>query len=835
MFKKTLYLVDGTALCYRSFFALKLSTSNGLPVGAVYGFYRTLKKIISKYSPDYIGMCFDVSRKTFRQEKFKEYKINRPALPDDLKSQIPLVKKLVSSLGIKIIEKRGFEADDVIASLCEKAKLDDLSVVVVSSDKDLCQLIESGRVQVYNYNKDKFVTKDDFLEEYGFGPELMIDYLSLVGDSSDNIPGAKGIGKVSATKLIKEFGSVEDIFKNLDKIPPMTKKVLTDNKKMILLSRELAQLVRPQLEMKCRDLKIEEPDSKGLYEMFRELEFKAFLKSFPAPALNLDLEVKDGIPKKGLEQLARVEIFLFIQPEGSFVFDKDKKCVYKVSTSMLKEILEDEKIKKISYSFKSQLANLEGIKLKGLFFDAKIATYLLESALPDYALSTLVSHYLGEHFPEIPAESTPYFVYQLYRLLSVKLKEEGLDKLFYEVEMPLIPILSKMQKQGVKIQVKTLKDLQKRVDKKCESLKGKIFKIAGKEFNLNSPKQLSAILFDDLGITPLKKTKTGYSTNEEVLGKLSSKYPITGLILEYRHLNKLKTTYILPLIEEVEKNKGVLHTQFNQTGTQTGRLSSSSPNLQSIPVKGQFSQGLREAFIPSSDSGYILSGDYSQIEPRILAHLSGDENLIKAFDRDLDIHSFTAGLLFGVKPEKISELQRNIAKRVNFGIVYGMSSFGLSKELKITPAEAQNFIDGYFQRYPKVKEYITKTILKAEKQGFVTTILGRRRKLPDINSSNIQLREFARRQAINAPIQGSCADLIKIAMVNIDKELVKRSLKTKLIMQIHDELVFDVASNELDKVKTIVKKHMEQAMKLAVPVKVNLKAGKNWGQMKGLD
>ena len=835
MSKKTLYLVDGTALCYRSFFALKLSNSRGLPVGAVYGFYRTLKKIISKYGPDYIGMCFDVSRKTFRQEKFKEYKINRPALPDDLKVQIPLVKKLVSSLGIKIIEKKGFEADDVIASLCQEAKKDDLSVVIVSSDKDLCQLIEAGRVQVYNYNKDKFVTKDDFLEEYGFNPELMIDYLALAGDSTDNIPGAKGIGKVGAAKLIKEFGSVENIFKNLDKVTPKIQKILTDNKKMIFLSKELVQLVHPRLEVKCRDLKIEEPDSKGLYEMFRELEFKAFIKEIPAPSLNLDLEVREGISKKALEQLARVEIFLFIQPEGSFVFDKDKKYVYKVSTSILKELLEDELIKKVSYDFKSQLANLEGIKVKGLFFDVKIAAYLLESALPDYNLSTLVFHYLGEHFPEIPAEFTPYFVYQLYRLLSVKLEEEALDKLFYEVEMPLIPILSKMQKQGVKIQIKTLKSLHKTVDKKCESFKGKIFKIAGKEFNLNSPQQLAAILFDDLGITPLKRTKTGYSTNEEVLDKLSHQYPITGLILEYRHLNKLKTTYILPLIEESDKNKGVLHTQFNQTGTQTGRLSSSSPNLQSIPIKGEFSQALREAFIPSSDSGYILSGDYSQIELRILAHLSGDENLIQTFDRDLDIHSFTAGLLFGVKPEKISELQRNIAKRVNFGIVYGMSSFGLSKELKITPAEAQNFIDDYFSRYPKVKGYISKAYRQVEKEGFVTTILGRKRKLPDINSSNLQLREFARRQAINAPIQGSCADLIKIAMVNIDKKLVKKGLKTKLIMQIHDELVFDVANNELDKVKVIVKKHMEQAIKLVVPVKVNLKAGKSWGQMKELE
>lgn len=834
--KKTLYLVDGTALCYRSFFALKLSTSEGLPVGAVYGFYRTLKKIISKYSPDYIGMCFDVSRKTFRQDKFNQYKINRPPLPDDLKAQIPLVKRLVSALGIKIIEKEGFEADDIIASLCRKASRDSgLSVVVVSSDKDLCQLIEAGRVQIYNYNKDKLVARDDFLDEYGFAPEFMADYLALAGDSTDNIPGAKGIGKVGAAKLIKEFGSVEDIFKNMDGITPKTRKILDDNKEMISLSRELAQLAHPPLEVNCRDLKIGNPDSKTLYELFRKLEFKAFLKDIPAPSLNLDLNIKDEITGRELARLAESEIFLFTRNENSFIFDRDKKCVYSLSTPDIREILESERVKKVSYGFKNQLVGLNEIKVKGLFFDVKIAAYLLESALPDYNLTTLVPHYLAEHFPKISDESIPYFACQLYRLLSVKLEEEGLDKLFYEVEMPLIPILGNMQEQGVRIRVKALKNLDKKIDKLSEGLRVEIFKIAGKEFNLNSPKQLAAVLFDDLGITPLKKTKTGYSTNEEVLDKLSFQYPVTGLILEYRHLNKLKTTYIVPLIEDVEKNKGMLHTQFNQTGTQTGRLSSSSPNLQSIPVKGEFSQDLREAFIPSFGSGYILSGDYSQIELRILAHLSGDDNLIRTFKQGLDIHSFTAGLLFGVGPEKVNESQRNIAKRVNFGIVYGMSSFGLSKELKINPGQAQNFIDDYFIRYPKVKDYINKTYDKAEKEGFVTTILGRRRKLPDINSSNVQLREFARRQAVNAPIQGSCADLIKVAMVNIDRELAAKRLKTKLIMQIHDELVFDVDDGELDRVKNIVKIHMEGAVKLAVPVKVNLKAGKSWGEMEDLE
>lgn len=832
MSKKIVYLIDGTSLCYRSFFALKLSTSSGIPTGAVYGVYLTLKKLIVKHNPSYIWVCFDISRKTFRQEKFKQYKINRPELPDELKTQIPLVKKMISSLGIKTIEKEGFEADDLIASLCNKALKNNLSVVIASSDKDFYQLIDSDKVQVYNYNKDKFIGKDDFLKEYGFKPKLMIDYLSLAGDSSDNIPGARGIGKVGAAKLIKEFGKIENIFKNLSKLPQKTRNILTESKEAIFLSRELVELSQPQIDLKCQDLKKQDPDLGKLYEMFRKLEFKMLPKDAPTSSLNLDLKVKTGIVKKDLESLTKENLVLFSQAEEFYLFSRLKKEIYRVEKSVLRTILEDESIQKISYDFKRQLSEAKGLEIQGVWFDVKIAAYLLDSALPDHSLTTLVSHYLGEYFAEIPPEVTPYFVYQLYRLLSVKLKEQDLGKLFFEVEMPIVSILSKMQNQGVKIEAKTLDDLLTAVDSKGDGLKSEIFKIAGKEFNLNSPKQLSAILFGQLKIPPLKKTKTGYSTNEEVLDKLSAQYPIAGLLLEYRYLNKLRNTYIIPLSEQVTKNKGILHAQFNQTGTQTGRLSSSSPNLQSIPVKGEFAESLREAFIPSSKKGCILSGDYSQIELRILASLSGDENLIRAFKQNLDIHNFTASLLFGVETEDLSDSQRNIAKRVNFGIVYGMSSYGLSKELKITPVEAQNFIDDYFKRYPKVKEYINKTYVQVEKKGFVTTILGRRRKLPDINSSNLHLREFARRQAINAPIQGSCADLIKVAMVRIDKELAKRGLKTKLIMQIHDELIFDVACNELETVKSVVKKHMEEAFKLMVPIKVNLKVGKNLGQMK---
>jgi DNA polymerase-1 len=824
--KNTIYLIDGTALCYRSFFAIKLSNHKGFPTGAVYGFYRTLQKIITKYKPTYLGVCFDVSRKTFRTDKFKEYKINRPPLPDELKMQIPLIRKLVSDLGIRIVEKQGFEADDVIASLSKKAVEADCKVVIVSSDKDLCQLISEGKVSIYNCNKDKTMAKKDFVKEYGFKPTLMVDYLALAGDSTDNVPGAKGIGKIGAAKLITELGNLENIFNNLDKVPPRIKDILNQEKKNIDLSKELVKLVFCELKESWKDLAIKGTDIEELRKMFKELEFNALLKDLASSSEGLDLEVKSGLPKG----FSTGELCFFSQENQAFVYSPDKNCIYQISSQELKSLIENSKQALVSHGLKGQLAYLENKNPKGLF-DLKIAAYLLDSNLGDYSLEGLVSHYLEEHFSEITDKSKPYFIYRLYQKLAPKLKKDNLDKLFFEIEMPLVSVLAKMQANGVKVEPKVLEDLLKEVDKRIARAKKDTFKIAGREFNLNSPKQLSVVLFEDLKIKPLKKTKTGYSTNEGVLEKLSSEHQIAKSVLDYRHLNKLKTTYIIPLSENVKENKGLLHAQFNQTATETGRLSSSSPNLQSIPVKGELSFWLRKAFIPSNKTGYIFAGDYSQIELRILAHLSKDKALVEAFNQDLDIHKVTAGLLFNTKPEKIDKAQRNLAKKVNFGIVYGMSAYGLCRELKISPLEAQNFIDDYFNRYPKVRDYINKMYAQAEDKGYVETILGRRRKLPDIKSPNVQIREFSLRQAVNSPIQGSCADIIKLAMVNIDEELEQKKLGSKLIMQIHDELVFDVEEKELEVVKKLVVKHMEEAVKLLVPIKVNIKCGRNWGEM----
>lgn len=824
MSKNILYLVDGTSICYRSFFALKLSTSQGIPTGAVYGFYQTIKKLISRYKPPYLGICFDVSRKTFRQEKFKEYKLQRPPIPNDLKEQIPLIKELIRHLGLFYIEKEGFEADDIIASLVKRARDENWDVVIVTSDKDLYQLLEKDKVKVYNPVGEEFLDEDGFIKEFGFEPVYIVDYLSLTGDSADNIPGAKGIGKVGASKLIKSFKSIENIFSNIDGMPFNQKELLSKNKESIFLSKELVKLHHPDLSLTWEDLKIKEADNISLYKMFTELEFKKLLKDIPVPSLDLKMELQEGLPA----DIKEGPIVFFAESESVYVF---KGILYKVNFLQIKSYLEDNTIEKISYDFKKQISFLKDAQIRNIKFDVGLAAYLIDPSGVDYNMETLVSHYMGDVIPHIPPAMHPYFISRLYELFSLSLKENNLEELFFEVEMPLIYVLYDMEKQGVNIDLKVIKELLGEVEEELKIVQKDIFDKAGRDFNLNSPKQLGEVLFTELRIPPVKKTKTGYSTGEEILEKLAGQYPIAESIIEYRYLNKLKTTYIIPLIEEVESKGGRLHSSFNQTATQTGRLSSSSPNLQSIPTKGRFSSRLRKAFISSFKDGYILSADYSQIELRILAHFSGDERLIEAFKEELDIHVFTASLLFGIKEQDIKDQQRDLAKRVNFGIIYGMSAYGLSRELNISPSEAEVFIADYFLRYPGVKNYINRIYEEVRDKGFVRTLLGRKRNLPDFNSSNPRLKELAQRQAINTPIQGSCADIIKTTMVRIYKVFKEKNLKTKLIIQIHDDLVFDVHGDEIREVKDIVKTNMEEAFKLKVPLKVNLKAGGNWAEM----
>lgn len=824
---KTIYLVDGPALCYRSFYAMNLSTSTGLPSSAVYGFYQTLKKLILTYQPEYMAICFDVSRKTFRQEKYKEYKIQRPPLPDNLKTQLPWIKETIEALAIPILEKEGFEADDLIATVTKQAQSQGMRVVIITADKDMYQLLADSQVIVYNLNKEALFTKDDFIKEYGFEPKYIVDYLALLGDSSDNIPGAEGIGKVGASKLIQEFNTVENMFNNLDKISAKTKEKLVSSRDSIMLSKDLVLLSYPDLDLVWQEFKLKQADQEKLAQIFRKLEFKNLLKDLTLANKEVKVPLKDG-DKEYLPKLKGEDIFISSDQDKGYLYCPKNNCIYVYSLEDLTDILKDQQTRKISYDFKKEMIYL----WQGLWFDVMLAAYVVNSSLNDYSLSNLLSVYLEEFVSDIAQEMKPYYIYRLYEILNKRLEADGLAKLFFEIEMPLIPILWQMQYYGIKINKDILVKLLKEVDLKILEARKEIFNLAGKEFNLNSPQQLKQILFFDLKIKPSKKTKTGYSTAEEVLEKIALEYPIAEHILTYRQLNKLKTTYITPLIEQVEKEQGLLHASFNQAVTGTGRLSSSSPNLQSIPVKGDLAVFLRRGFVSSFEQGYILAGDYSQIELRILAHCCNDENLIEAFNKGLDIHTVTAALLFSIPEKEVTAQQRNIAKRVNFGILYGISAYGLSRELKISIEQAENFIIDYFNRYPKVKEYIENIYQELASRGFVSTIMGRRRYLPDFNSPDLRLKEFAQRQAVNSPIQGTCADLIKLAMIKIYAQFKDKGLKTRFILQIHDELVFDVPQEELPIVIPIIKDNMQNSIEFKVPITVQLKYGRNWADMK---
>ncbi len=834
MDNQTLYLLDGASLCYRAFFAINLSTSKGLPTGAIYGFYNTFRKIKKKFHPKYLGVCFDVSRKTFRQEKFKEYKITRPPVPDPLKTQLPLVRELIGYLGVKIWEREGYEADDIIASVARRVP-SSWKVVIVTSDKDLYQLIEDERITIYDPVKDKMITEKEFCRSFGFVPQGMVDYLALMGDASDNIPGARGIGKVTAGKLIQNYGSIEAVFEHVNDVSPSVKKKLIESKDAVFLSKELVHLAQVPMDFAVKDFKISGPDTDKLCEMFKTFEFKSFLKEidpvFPqAIEIKKDQGLSEAIKKK---IIAAGECMLYAGPDHLYVSLPQGKASYEVDASEIEDILDDERIKKICYDGKSFLRSL-GIKrdMGPGWFDVKIAAHLVSSGLGDFSLENLVQHFIGDRTGDLAPSDYPYFIGVLYPVLKKQLTEYNLEDLFYSVEMPLVGVLADIESCGIRVDKKFLTRFSQEVRRKVDRLRGDIFEQAGHEFNMNSPQQLQRVLFEDLKLTPIKRTKTGYSTNEEVLLKLKRKHPIIPLILDYREYNKLYTTYLSPFLKQVEESGEIIHARFHQTGTQTGRLSSSSPNIQNLPARSDFTQQFRKAFISSFPGGIILSCDYSQIELRILAHFSGDEHLCEAFRTDSDVHRYTASLLFGRSQEKISSPQREVAKMVNFGIIYGMSSFRLARELNMSFEEADGFIAEYFIRYPMVKEFIEKIYRQVEQEGLVRTLKGRIRFLPDINSPHRELREFAHRQAVNTPIQGSAADIIKMAMVGIHRQMKSEKIDSNLIAQIHDELIFDVRKDELSKVKEIAQKEMEHVVSLNVPLKVNVKQGPNWFELK---
>ena len=842
MTKPKLFLIDATAFCYRAFYAIRsLSTSFGQPTNAIYGFINMLNKILKEKNPQFLAVCFDVSRDTFRLKKFAEYKIKRPPMPDELSSQIPLIKEVISAYGVTIFEQEGYEADDIIATLARKAKEEGISTTIVSSDKDMLQLVDEDTA-VFSPYKDEGIIYDEkkVSERFGIGPERITDIVALMGDDVDNIPSVPGIGEKTAVALIKEFGSSEKLLMNIDKIKSeKIKTAIKNNIDTIKLNKELAVLDKKiDLDFDLDKLKITEPNHQELFRLFKFLEFKKLLK---------DLEVReDKTPDIGVDTLQDKELKDLINPQdelilcgdnlGSLIFHAKGKF-FRITHpgANLKAILSNPQIKKIGHDLKKINVSLakQDTVLDGLYFDTMVAGYLINPSKSGYNLNDLAWDYLdgllkSDSMNNVEAVN---IIKQLKPKLERELRDKSLFNLFTEIEMPLVEVLARMELTGIKLDLEILNKLSKDLEERLIKLIEDIYEISGCQFNINSPKQLRGILFEKLKLPIIKRSKTGPSTDEEVLRKLANKHKLPALLLEYRQLTKLKSTYIDALPDLVDPKTGRIHTSFNQTATETGRLSSSEPNLQNLPIKTDLGRNIRRAVIAFSKDSYLFSCDYSQVELRILAHLSKDKNLISAFKDNKDIHKITASLIYGLEGKDITESMRDTAKRVNFGIIYGLTSFGLSRDLGISVDEAQAFIEAYFSRYPKVKDYVQEQINHAKKEGFVTTILGRRRYIPEINNKNQSIRLLAERQAINAPIQGSASDLIKLAMVKIHEQIKTNALKTRMIIQIHDELVFDVFKEEMAEFVDLAMDKMENALELDVPIKVDIKKGKNWLEM----
>lgn len=845
---RKIFLIDGHALCYRSFYGISdLTNSKGQPTNAVYGFTGALLKILKQFAPSHIAVCFDTGKKTLRQEKFEQYKIQRPSMPEGLISQLPLIKDVIKAYRIAVFEKEGYEADDLIATIVRKLGSSDSEIVIASDDKDMYQLVRDG-VVMYSFRQDQILGVQESKERFGIPPAMMADYISLCGDVSDNIPGVAGIGEVKAKNLINQYGSLEQIYSHLEEIQQQdVRKRLREQKETAFLSKQLALLEdNVPLEVKADDLRVIEPDTQELARLFSELEFRKFLSE-----LNLQDNAGEQAQNyqyfsSGIDEcLAGIrkqkEFSIYTQhPDQEMFAPRYWVTVVNAVTLIegeeikkLKTAFEDHSIAKVTYDSKALRKSLRAYSLdiQGDIFDVLLAGYLLVSGQSAFDIPSLSWQYLKESVPETDGAVLSAALLRLSNVMLKDLKAKDLDGLYRTLELPLSLVLADLEREGVKIDVDALGKLSEECDVKTKLITSRIFSLSQSEFNINSPKQLSEVLFVKLKLPVIKRTKTGFSTDEEVLSKLALKHEIAQVILEYRQITKLKSTYIDALPKLVNNKTNRLHTTFNQTGAETGRLSSNNPNLQNIPIRTELGREIRRAFIPFSQQDELLSADYSQIELRILAHLSEDENLIKAFKEDEDIHAYTAGLIFDVPENKVDAQMRNAAKRVNFGIIYGISAFGLAKDLGVGNPEAQDFIDRYFLRYPKVKSFMDSQIKKAQESGYVKTVFNRRRYIPEINSKNIGLRQFAERQAINTPVQGSAADLMKMAMIKIADIITQKKLRSRMIITVHDELVFNVPSDERAQMVPLVREAMEHVWEFLVPITVSMKAGRNWLQM----
>lgn len=870
MSKKKFIVIDGNSIANRAFYALPmLSNSQGIITNAAYGFLNTLLKIIEDEKPDYFAVAFDKGKIVFRHQQFENYKAQRKGMPEELRPQFPIIKDLLKAMKIAIFEQEGFEADDLIGTLVNWGEKNELDSIVVTGDKDSLQLI-TDKTKVMLVVTRKGIQETEIYDEvkvqekYGLSPKQIIDLKGLMGDASDNIPGVPGVGEKTALKLLHEYGSVEQVLDNTgDFSGKKLGKTLEENKDSATMSKQLATIdcyVPMEQEVSLEKLQVTEPDYPLFLNLLKEFEFKTLLNKYL-------IKNQEGIKNKAnihLEDESRninnitelkdyfsgsmeTVYFSFITDINDLLRAKVTKMAFKkenaetvvVSTTeevwqIIKPVLEDNSIKKIGYDLKMHviLAMRNGINIQGLDLDVLLAGYLLNPSASDNTIKVLAYDYLNIVFPEGTEEETLgaqlHVLENLVRMLLEKLEENKLKDLYYQIELPLMVVLAKMEIEGVKLDKDILLKIGSELDTRINEITKEIYNVSGDVFNINSPKQLGVVLFEKLGLPVIKKTKTGYSTNAEVLEALSSEHEIVQYILTYRQLAKLKSTYIDGLLGLINSETQKVHTSFNQAITATGRLSSTEPNLQNIPIRLEEGRRIRKAFIPSLTENVLLTADYSQIELRVLAHVANDAVLQEAFNKDQDIHTRTASEVFGVEMAQVDKDMRRAAKAVNFGIVYGLSDFGLAQDLGITRGQAKEYIDNYFKRYSGVKKYIDDIIQFARENGFVTTMLNRRRYLPDILSKNFNLRSFAERTAMNTPIQGSAADIIKLAMIKIDEVIKEKQLKTKMILQVHDELVFDVPKDELDVVIMLVRNAMEQAYPISVPLKVDMEAGENW-------
>jgi DNA polymerase I len=878
-----LYLIDGNSYVYRAFYAIKgLTNSKGFPTNAIYGFTTMLLKIIREKKPEAIAVCFDSPGLTERHRMFQDYKAHRPEMPSELVQQLPDIRKVIAAFNIKIFELAGYEADDIIGTIARDAAAKGAEVFIVTADKDMLQLVDK-QVNIYDPMKDRVLDEPYVREKFGVGPERVTEFMALTGDASDNIPGIRGVGEKTAKELLSSFESLDDLLEHTEKIKrEKLRKMVSDNKDIVLLSQKLATIdISVPLEIDMTEFVLKTPDWLALLPLFREYEFTTLMKLLPSiestekkyeaiTSLSRLDEVLSGIKNEiaidteatgrnpltdslvGISICNRKDKAFYIPvAHSSSLVKTGEQIGVKYTVRALLPVLKDALISKIGHNLKYDLMLLEqnGVPFSGELFDTMIAAYLLNPNKANHSLDEVAFEYLSRKkksfaeivkkrasFAEVPIEEATSYAaedaalsYELKDLLFNKLEENGLSKIYFDIEMPLIEVLIDMEKSGIKIDPALLNSLSREMSTEIDSIQKRIFFLAGEEFNINSPKQLSTVLFHSLGLSPSKKTKTGFSTGMEVLEELAGIHELPREVLNYRSLTKLRSTYLDTLPSMINQQTGRLHTSFNQTVTATGRLSSSEPNLQNIPVRGEWGTRIRKAFI-TEPGNLLLSADYSQVELRILAHISADKGLIDAFNMDIDVHTRTASELYGVSLDKVTSEMRRTAKTVNFGVIYGISAFGLSEALNIDRRDAEKYIRQYFDRHPGVRDYIKNILAGAKEKGYVKTLFGRKRPVPELNSHNKNIQQQGERLAVNSPIQGTAADIIKIAMIHISENLRNQKLNARMILQVHDELLFEVPEPELKTVLEIVRNNMENVVMLSVPIKVDIGYGKNWAE-----